>query len=171
MSDNKINYVWSCENPDTLGDLKNHLGFDGFVMSDWGATHSTSIMAGLDMEMPGASYMNSAAIKAGISAKNITEAAVDESVTRILAGMFMAGVMDKHDEDKMAYDFSKHKNNVTSEASANLARQLSANSTVLLKNEGGVLPLSKSKKVAIIGLGDQNNALTHGGGSGQAVAG
>ena len=66
------------------------------------ATHSTSIMAGLDQEMPGAADMNDAKITAGISAKNITEAAVDESVTRILTGMFLAGVMDKFDEDKMA---------------------------------------------------------------------
>ena len=40
---NKINGVWSCENPETLQDLKKNLGFDGYVMSDWGATHSTSI--------------------------------------------------------------------------------------------------------------------------------
>ena len=139
---NKINGVWSCENPETLGNLKKDLGFEGWVMSDWGATHSTSIMAGLDQEMPSAQYMNDAAIGAGIAAKNITEAAVDDSVTRILTGMFLAGVMDKFDEDKMAYDFSKHSANVTSESAANLARELSANSTVLLKNEGGVLPLT-----------------------------
>ena len=52
---NKINGNWSCENPVTLqGDLKQTLGFEGFVMSDWGATHSTSITQGLDIEMPGA---------------------------------------------------------------------------------------------------------------------
>ena len=51
---NKINGIWSCENPVTLGDdLKNYSGFKGYVMSDWGATHSTSIMDGLDVEMPG----------------------------------------------------------------------------------------------------------------------
>ena len=119
---NKINGAWSCENPETLGNLKKDLGFEGWVMSDWGATHSTSIMAGLDQEMPGAGAMNTAKITAGIAAKNITEAAVDESVTRILQGMFMAGVMDTHDKDKMAYDFSKHSANVTSESAANLAR-------------------------------------------------
>jgi len=47
---NKINGVWSCENPVTLGkDFKKTAGFKGYVMSDWGATHSTSIMAGLDV--------------------------------------------------------------------------------------------------------------------------
>lgn len=54
------------------GDLKTSMQFEGYVMSDWGATHSTSIMAGLDIEMPGANYMNSASIKAGIQAGNIT---------------------------------------------------------------------------------------------------
>lgn len=50
---NKINNYWSCENEETLRELKR-LGFKGFVMSDWGATHSTSIAAGLDIEQPGA---------------------------------------------------------------------------------------------------------------------
>ena len=51
---NRVRRVWSCENPQTLQrDLKERLGFEGWVMSDWGATHSTSINAGLDQEMPG----------------------------------------------------------------------------------------------------------------------
>ena len=46
---NKIRGTWSCENSETLGrDLKKRLGFKGWVMSDWGATHSSSINAGLD---------------------------------------------------------------------------------------------------------------------------
>jgi beta-glucosidase len=75
-------------------------------MSDWGATHSTSIMAGLDQEMPGASYMGPA-VAAGLAAGNITQAAIDESVTRILTGMFSAGVIDTYAKDKMAYHYSK----------------------------------------------------------------
>ena len=51
--------------------------------------------------------------------------------------------------------------NVTTEASSTLARTLSAASTVLLKNEGGVLPLKKTAKLAVIGLADTQNALTH----------
>merc|ERR1712151_1366438 len=61
---NKINGAWSCENPTTLaGNLKKTMGFKGYVMSDWGATHSTSIMAGLDIEMPGAKWMQPDLIK------------------------------------------------------------------------------------------------------------
>ncbi len=51
---NKINDIWSCENNETLNtDLKGHLKFNGWVMSDWGATHSVSVDKGLDQEMPG----------------------------------------------------------------------------------------------------------------------
>jgi len=166
---NKINGVWSCENPETLGDLKKHLGFKGYVMSDWGATHSTSIHQGLDVEMPGAGYMNPAKIEAMIANKTATKSDVHESVTRILTAMFAVGVMDAHAADPMAYDYSKHYKNVTTLAAANLARNLSAHATVLLKNEDDVLPIAHGKKVAIIGLADESNALTHAGGSGQVV--
>jgi beta-glucosidase-like glycosyl hydrolase len=52
---NKINNVWACEDPATLSLLRDQLQWDGWVMSDWGGTHSTSAAAnaGLDMEMPG----------------------------------------------------------------------------------------------------------------------
>jgi hypothetical protein len=63
---------------------------------------------------------------------SITTAALDESVTRILTGMFQAGVMDTFAKDKMAYHWSKHSHNVTSDAAATLARTLSAASTVCL---------------------------------------
>ena len=71
---NRINGVHACENEVTLAnDLKKTTGFKGYVMSDWGATHSTSLMAGLDVEMPSANFMNPTAINAGIAAGNITE--------------------------------------------------------------------------------------------------
>lgn len=54
---NKIHDKWSCENPTTLaGHLKTDLNFTGWVMSDWGATHSPSIVQGLDQEMPSDTY-------------------------------------------------------------------------------------------------------------------
>lgn len=48
--------VYSCENDVTLGELKKDLGFKGWVMSDWGATHSLSLLQGLDQEMPGSDF-------------------------------------------------------------------------------------------------------------------
>ena len=167
LSDNKVNGFWSCENPDTLaGDLKQTLGYRGFVMSDWGATHSTSIMAGLDMEMPQQHRMNPDAIKAGIAAKNITRAAVDDAVLRILRAMFAVGVMD---EPARAWDPKKLAANVTTDASLASARRLAAGSTVLLKNDAGVLPLPKGKHIALLGFVGRG-AVVHGGGSGGVVA-
>jgi len=76
---NKIYGSWSCENNSTLlVDLRQRLGFPGFVMSDWGATHSTSIEAGLDVEMPGADFMG-AKLLAAVQAQQIDEAYVDDS--------------------------------------------------------------------------------------------
>ena len=134
--------LWSCENPTTLaGDLKTNSKFDGFVMSDWGATHSTSIMAGLDIELPSAQYMNADAIKAGVAAGTITTAAIDDSVRRILYAMFKVGVMD---QPASAWHWSKLAANVTTEASVASARRLSAATTVLLKNDDEVLPIKVS---------------------------
>ena len=57
---NRLNGVYACENPSSLGDLKTGFGFSGFVMSDWGATHSTvaAANAGLDLEMPTGAYFS-----------------------------------------------------------------------------------------------------------------
>ena len=115
---NKINGIWSCENPLTLArDLKNATGFQGYVMSDWGATHSTSIMAGLDVDAWGG-FMNAEKIAAGIAANTISQEKVDDSVYRILRSMFSVGVMD---EPASAWDWKKQATNSTTEASANSA--------------------------------------------------
>jgi len=66
------------------------------------------------------------------------------------------------------WDWGKLKNNVTTQASIESARHLSAVSTVLLKNTGGVLPLPKDKHVALVGFIDEG-AVVHGGGSGSVV--
>ena len=165
---NKINGVWSCENPTTLAhDLKDGLGFNGFVMSDWGATHSASLMQGLDIEMPAAKFMNEAALQAKLKDGSLSTAALQQSVRRILRAMFAIGVMD---EPLAAWDWKKLEANVTTDASVASARKLASASTVLLKNGGKLplLPLSPSKSVAVIGLA-ADSAITHGGGSGQVV--
>jgi len=121
------------------------------------------------VEMPGADYMNPKLINEAIANKTATLADVDESVRRILTSMFAAGVIDTFAKDPMAYHYTKHNKNVTTLEAAALARKLSAESTVLLKNERGVLPIKKGRTVAIIGLADTNNALSHAGGSGSVV--
>ena len=167
---------WSCENPVTLGhDLKENgaggatgKNWSGWVMSDWLATHSTSIRQGLDMEMPGATFMNAEKIGAQLSAGITDQAAIDASVTRILTTMFKFGVMDQPEQ----WDWKKLSDNVTTAASREMARYLSAESHVLIKNEDHILPLnqgSPGKKVAVFGLAARDNAIVHGGGSGSVV--
>lgn len=154
---------WSCENPETLRELKEKLGFKGYVMSDWGAAHSTSLMAGLDMEMPAKDFMNPEEIKAGLDDGTITSEAVDEAATRILRPMFDVGVLD---EPGSAWDWNKLDNNVTTEEAVLVARHLSQVSTVLLKNDGGVLPLNKGQRLAVLGFADVGTVV-HAGGSGR----
>lgn len=160
---NKIQAVWSCENPETLQtDLKDRLGFKGYVMSDWGATHTPSINAGLDMEMPNGFFLNPKLLTLGLDAGIISQEKIDDSLMRIFTPMFAVGVMD---EPVSAWDWHKQWNNVTTAESIEAARSISAQGTVLLKNEGGLLPLHSSSSLALIGFAS-DGAITHGDGSG-----
>jgi len=166
---NRVNMTWSCENPDTLAqDLKQRTGFEGWVMSDWGATHSASLNAGLDQEMPGDNFMGGddggectklcALIKSG----KVSMASVNASVLRILTPLFRMGVFDRPQSNTSFM-------NVTSPEHNAVARQLATSSTILLKNDGGVLPLKVSSgalTIAVIGQ-QAETPIVHGGGSGQ----
>eukprot|EP00755_Sulcionema_specki_P016436 Sspe_Gene.10360::Locus_3458_Transcript_1_1_Confidence_1.000_Length_2315::g.10360::m.10360/K05349/bglX; beta-glucosidase len=160
---NKIRGTYSCENPETLArDLKERLGFKGWVMSDWGATHSTSINEGLDQEMPGSTYMG-AALKAKVESGAVSMAKLNDSVVRVLTPLFALGVFDNPNPNSIT-------NNVTSAAHNTLARTLSAKSTVLLKNDNDVLPLPTTGNTTVAIIGSQAvSPVVHGGGSGQVV--
>ena len=159
--------AWSCGNKETLaGDLKGRLGFEGFVMSDWGATHATAIEAGLDMEQPNANWMGDkllAAVKAG----NVTADTIDDSVGRMLAPMFEYGVMETYAQWT---NLTKRSLRVTSKKHSALARELAAAGTVLLKNTAGVLPIVDKATNRILVVGDQaKDPSVHGGGSGEVI--
>lgn len=157
---NKINNVWSCENDVTLKtDLKNHLNFTGWVMSDWGATHSVSINQGLDQEMPGMDYFGST-LTDMVNNGTVSMDAVNDSVTRILVPMFSVGVFDFPNNNDISSD-------VTSDEHNQLAREFSSASHVLLKNNNNILPLSTSKplKMAVFGKSALEPVIA-GGGSG-----
>ncbi|EGD72488.1 hypothetical protein PTSG_00514 [Salpingoeca rosetta] len=162
---NKINNVYSCENNQTLNvDLKDRLGSGKrfFVMSDWGATHSTSINEGLDQEMPGGTYM-STKLKTAVQTGAVSQDTLDNSVLNVLTPLFAVGVFDSNNTNSIS-------NNVTSDAHNKLARQLSAKSHVLLKNDGNALPLNKTiKNVGIFGAQGASSVTVHGGGSGSVV--
>ena len=93
---NEVNSVYACENPTLLTTvLKNQFGFDGFVMSDWGATHSTApaANAGLDMEMWDGTYFGDP-LKQAVESGQVPMSRLDDMVLRILRSMFRVGVFD-----------------------------------------------------------------------------
>ena len=149
---NRINSVYSCQNPRTLGGvLEKQFGFEGFVVSDWGATHSTvaSAKAGLDIEMnlaPGTYF--GPALQTAVQHGQVSIATLNGMVLRILRAMFTVGVFD-HPPAAQPGAFAA---DVSTPAHVALARQISEEGTVLLKNADGVLPLSgRDKTIALIG--------------------
>ena len=83
-----MNGTWACEEPVSLGTLKTTMGFDGYVMSDWGATHSTipAALGGLDQQMPDSSYFG-APLAAAVANGSVPMSRIDDMVTRMLVPM------------------------------------------------------------------------------------
>jgi beta-glucosidase len=151
---NRINDVYACENPHLLATvLKQQFGFGGFVMSDWGGTHSTvpAANAGLDMEMnvaPGTYF--TAPLKAAVQAGQVTMARLDDMVTRIVGAMFRLGIFDH----PAAAEPAAASANVQRPQDIALARTISEQGTVLLKNDNHILPLGGGgQRIAVIGPG------------------
>ena len=148
---NRINGVYSCENPTTLGILDKQFGFQGFVMSDWGGTHSTvaSAKAGLDMEMnitPGTYY--GSALQTAVQNGQVPMATLNDMVLRILRPMFWVGVFD-HPPAAQPQAFSAP---VSTQDHIEIARRVSEEGTVLLKNQDNILPITgQGKTIAVIG--------------------
>lgn len=156
------NRVWgdhACESTELLDrTLKQEWGFTGWVLSDWGATHSTdkAILAGLDQEQPGSKFFGER-LKAAVREGRVPQAAVDASVQRILRTMFAIGIVD-HPPKPHVVDVN---------AGLQLAREVEERGAVLLRNEQGLLPIASSvRKIAVIG-GHADKGVLTGGGSGQ----
>lgn len=148
---NKINGTWACENEEAMTKiLKEELGFQGYVMSDWDAQHTTSgsANAGLDMTMPGSDYVGGTILwgpqlTAAINAGNVSVSRVDDMVTRILAAWYMVGQDAGYPSTNLnASVQANHKDNV---------RDVARDGIVLLKNTDSILPLSKPSKIALVG--------------------
>eukprot|EP01117_Protostelium_nocturnum_P005725 TRINITY_DN2066_c0_g2_i1.p1 TRINITY_DN2066_c0_g2~~TRINITY_DN2066_c0_g2_i1.p1 ORF type:complete len:375 (+),score=109.47 TRINITY_DN2066_c0_g2_i1:72-1196(+) len=92
---NKINETWACENEKTLSDLKGRMGFKGFVMSDWFATHTTvkAANAGLDQQMPNNDYFGQN-LKNAVQSGQVPMSRLDDMAIRILTPCFSVGIMD-----------------------------------------------------------------------------
>ncbi|MCK5306961.1 MAG: glycoside hydrolase family 3 C-terminal domain-containing protein, partial [Candidatus Omnitrophica bacterium] len=158
---NLVNGSYCCANRHLLLDiLKKEWGFQGLVVSDWGAVHSTnkSAKGGLDLEMPGpGEYFGDELLKAVKNGK-VSEEILDDKVRRTLRVMFLLDLFDGVDPKyRGACDTREHRI---------LARRLAEEGTVLLRNEGGVLPLNKQsiKSIAVIGS-NAAEAQMGGGGS------
>jgi len=162
---NKINSTYSCENDETLTkELKGYVGFSGWVMSDWGATHSTdaSAIGGLDQQMPDQSFFG-ANLKADVQAGKVPEARLDDMVLRILTALYAIGEFDHPVKGNINADVTSPENN-------RLARTLAAQSIVLLKNDNNLLPLPKTvKNVAVFNAPASTRLITGGGGSGSVA--
>ena len=137
---NQINGTYCSENHFLLTDvLRKEWGFDGLVMTDWGATHNRIKMleAGLDLEMPGDTNICRKWIIDGIKENTLSTEKLDDAVRNVL------NLVEKHPvQEKETVDFRKH---------ASLAYEIASDCAVLLKNSDGILPLKKEEEVFITG--------------------
>jgi beta-glucosidase len=139
---NKINGVYASENRVYLTDiLRGEWGFDGYVMSDWGAVSDRvrGLEAGLDLEMPASNGSNDRCIVQAVREGKLDEKDIDLAVERILT------VNQRYLENR------KPSTSWDKEAQHALARELAAECMVLLKNEDNILPLTKGESLAVIG--------------------
>ena len=137
-----LNGVYCSENDYIITDiLKKGWGFSGLVVSDWGSVNDrvAGLKAGVDLEMPGPSKDNEAAIFAAVKAGELDEALVDRALERILPFVFKAAETLSKD---FTYDQQMHHA---------LARRVAEEGTVLLKNDDRVLPVPEGAKIAVIG--------------------
>ena len=157
---NKMNGDWACENSFLLTDvLKKAWGFQGFVLSDWGGTHSTvkAALAGLDNEESGSNYFGDA-LKKAVESGEVPLARLNDMVHRIVRTEFASGVVDDPPRGRVVDPFR----------GADAAQAIAEESLVLLKNAGNQLPLNAAtvKSIALIGSHADTGMLS-GGGSAQ----
>ena len=150
---NKVNGVFASEHHTLLTKiLKDEWGFEGLVVSDWGAVRDrvAALRGGLDWEMPGPQDRRVKAVVAAVRSGELAEATLDESVRRILRIVLKAQETPKGG----TFDMDAHHE---------LARKIAAEGMVLLKNDG-LLPLKGHRRIAVIGRSAQA-AYFQGGGS------
>ena len=150
---NKVNGIFASEHNQLLNEiLKDEWGFEGLVVSDWGAVRNrvAALKAGLDWEMPGPQDLRVKAVVEAVRSGELDEAVLDESVRRILRIVYKARETPKGG----TFDVDAHHD---------LARKIASEGIVLLKNDG-LLPLSGQQHIAVIGRSAET-AHFQGGGS------
>jgi beta-glucosidase len=149
---NRVNGVYACENRYLLRDvLDKQFGFKGWVMSDWGGTHSTVAAAnnGLDQEQDiGKGKYFSDALKTAVQQRKVSMETLDEMVLRLMRPLFRIGVFD----DPPPGEPEASKANVNTTQEKDIALEAAEGGAVLLKNAQGALPIhGNGKTIAVIG--------------------
>lgn len=146
---NAINGVFAAENRWLLTELlRDEWGFDGVVVSDWGAVHDRveALRAGLDLEMPSTDGRSAAEVVRAVEAGELDEVTLDVAVQRL------ARLITRSFESQDTGDLAVAAQPVDLQAHHRLAQEAAAASIVLLKNQSGLLPLSpETTKIAVIG--------------------
>jgi len=156
---NLVNGAYMTEN-NFLNNIiaRKEWGFDGIIMSDWGATHDGKAAAngGLDLEMPSALFMNKQILLPFIQSREIPTATIDDKVRRILRKAIQFGFYDREQTDATIPLYSQE--------GRQLALEEASSGIVLLKNENGLLPLEKNKIKTLAVLGPNAYPAVIGGG-------
>ena len=143
---NRVNGTYACENEHTLKEiLKGEWKFEGIVMSDWFGTYDEAVPAGgLDLEMPGpARWMAKELVQKALDNGTLTLEALDDKVRRLLGVIEKAGLFEHPElQPERGEDKLEHRATV---------REAAREAIVLLKNEKNLLPLQKTKAIAVIG--------------------
>ena len=159
---NQVNGAYSCENDLLMNQiLKGSWLFNGFTTSDFGAVHSTgpSALAGLDLEMPTGIYFSDP-LSAAVQSGQVPMSMIDNKLIRRLATMIRFGIFDNPPVNTP----------VPTQADGLIARRIAEAGMVLLKNDGGVLPLNAIQLHSIAVIGPYaSSAMTGGGGSSMVV--
>jgi beta-glucosidase len=158
----KFNGIYNCENDLLMNQiLKKDWAFQGFITSDFGATHSTvpSAMAGMDLEMPTGKYWSGALLQA-VKSGQVPMSVIDDKLVRRYRTMMELGVF---------YHPPKHKT-IPAKKDGAIARRMAEEGMVLLKNQGNLLPLDADNLHSIAVIGPYAaKAITGGGGSSHVV--
>ena len=162
---NKVNGDWACENPPLLNAvLKRDWGYRGWVMSDWGAVHSTvkAAVGGLDQESGqelDKQIFFAKPFEAALASGAIPASRLDDMVERILFGVIASGLIDNPTPTSpQPIDYEAH---------AEVAQRAAEAGIVLLKNDGDLLPLAKSARRILLVGGHADVGVLSGGGSSQ----
>lgn len=163
---NRVNGAYCTANAHLLDEiLKDEWGFNGFVVSDWGAVHETvgPALAGMDLEMDGANpsgtYWGSDKLLNAVQSGAVPVELIDDKVRRILRALLATGIMDAP-WDSPNRPMNEHNS---------LVREIARSGIVLLKNEGSLLPLDPQASQTIAVLGSRYATAGTGGGGSSAV--